>query len=305
MRARDSLPPGTPAARQFSAYLATALGDYAAADSLYRQVRRESSGNLEYQTRTADALASLTELRGRVREAMQFQRERMATAEARRLPEDYIAGAAQLALVAVRYRADPTEALTIIQDALGKYPLNSMPPANRPYLSVAQVYAAAAKPEQARRLVREYEASVPVGIQRTDQERPGIYGAVLEAEGRLQDALEAYRGWDQVSGMCIVCGSLERARVYDRMGEADSARVLYERFVASPSVGFLGLRRRTGLASTYKRLGELYEASGDRKRAAEYYGKFVDLWKDADSELQPGVAEVRRRLGRLAQEPGA
>jgi tetratricopeptide (TPR) repeat protein len=128
---------------------------------------------------------------------------------------------------------------------------------------------------------------------------------VLEAEGRLEDALEAYRGWDQVSGMCIVCGTLERGRVYDRMGEADSARVLYERFVVSPSVGFLGLRRRTGLAATYKRLGELYEASGDRKRAAEYYGKFVDLWKDADSELQPGVAEVRRRLGRLAQEPGA
>ena len=304
-RARDSLPPGTPAARQFSAFLATALGDYAAADSVYRQVRRESSGNLEYQTRTADALASLTELRGRVREAMQFQRERMATAEARRLPEDYIAGAAQLALVAVRYRADPTGALTIIQDALAKYPLSSMPPANRPYLRVAEVYAAAGRPEQARRFLREYEASVPAGIQRTDPERPGVYGAVLEAEGRLQDALEAYRGWDQVSGMCIICGSLERARVYDRMGEADSARALYERFAVTPSVGFLGLRRTTGLAAAYKRLGELYETAGNRQRAAEYYGKFVELWKEADPELQPGVVEVRRRLGRLAQEPGA
>ena len=60
-----------------------------------------------------------------------------------------------------------------------------------------------------------------------------------------------------------------------------------------------------GLAPTYKRLGELYEAKGDRKKAADYYGRFVELWKDADPELQPGVREVRQRLARLAQEPGA
>jgi hypothetical protein len=59
------------------------------------------------------------------------------------------------------------------------------------------------------------------------------------------------------------------------------------------------------LAPSYKRLGELYEARGDRKRAADYYGKFVDLWKDADPELQPAVTEIRQRLARLAQEPGA
>ena len=53
------------------------------------------------------------------------------------------------------------------------------------------------------------------------------------------------------------------------------------------------------------RLGELYEARGDRKRAREYYEKFVTLWKDADPELQPGVKEVRGRLAKLAQEPGA
>jgi hypothetical protein len=57
------------------------------------------------------------------------------------------------------------------------------------------------------------------------------------------------------------------------------------------------------LAPSLKRLGELYEAKGDRKKAAEYYGRFVELWKDADPELQPGVKEVRGRLARLAQEP--
>ena len=52
------------------------------------------------------------------------------------------------------------------------------------------------------------------------------------------------------------------------------------------------------LAPTRKRLGELYEAKGDTARAASHYAAFVSLWKNADPELQPAVAEVRRRLGR-------
>jgi hypothetical protein len=57
-----------------------------------------------------------------------------------------------------------------------------------------------------------------------------------------------------------------------------------------------------GLAPSLKRLGELYEARGDRQRALEYYGRFVALWKDADPALQPAVREVRGRMGQLAGE---
>ena len=46
------------------------------------------------------------------------------------------------------------------------------------------------------------------------------------------------------------------------------------------------------LGPTLFRLGELYENAGDTKRATEYYGRFVDLWKNADAELQPRVAEA-------------
>jgi tetratricopeptide (TPR) repeat protein len=50
------------------------------------------------------------------------------------------------------------------------------------------------------------------------------------------------------------------------------------------------------LALIYRRLGELYEGRGDRDKARGYYSRFVDLWKDCDSELRPAVTEVRRRL---------
>jgi tetratricopeptide (TPR) repeat protein len=53
------------------------------------------------------------------------------------------------------------------------------------------------------------------------------------------------------------------------------------------------------LAGSYKRLGELYEAKGDREKAMANYEKFVDLWRNAEPELQPKVAEVRDRLNKL------
>jgi hypothetical protein len=43
------------------------------------------------------------------------------------------------------------------------------------------------------------------------------------------------------------------------------------------------------LAKTLFRLGELYEHANDARAATEYYGRFVDLWKQADPELQPRV----------------
>jgi tetratricopeptide (TPR) repeat protein len=56
----------------------------------------------------------------------------------------------------------------------------------------------------------------------------------------------------------------------------------------------------TYLAGTYKRLGELYEQQGNARKALEYYDKFVALWKNADPDLQPRVADVRRRIARLS-----
>jgi hypothetical protein len=47
------------------------------------------------------------------------------------------------------------------------------------------------------------------------------------------------------------------------------------------------------------RLGELYEAKADTKTAATYYASFLDLWKNADPELQPKVQDVKRRLAAI------
>jgi hypothetical protein len=45
------------------------------------------------------------------------------------------------------------------------------------------------------------------------------------------------------------------------------------------------------------------ERVGRRAEAARDFGYVVDLWRNADEELQPYVAEARAALARLNAEP--
>ncbi|MGH7567249.1 MAG: hypothetical protein ACREK2_10510, partial [Gemmatimonadota bacterium] len=47
------------------------------------------------------------------------------------------------------------------------------------------------------------------------------------------------------------------------------------------------------------RLGQAYEASGEREKAREAYELFVMAWQDADPALQPRVEAARQALLRL------
>jgi len=40
---------------------------------------------------------------------------------------------------------------------------------------------------------------------------------------------------------------------------------------------------------------------GNMPKAIEHYRAFIELWKNADPELQPRVADAKRRLARLTQ----
>lgn len=52
-------------------------------------------------------------------------------------------------------------------------------------------------------------------------------------------------------------------------------------------------------APSHLHRAEIYEQSGDRERAIEHYRAFVELWEDADPELQPRVEQARAALARL------
>jgi TolB-like protein len=53
------------------------------------------------------------------------------------------------------------------------------------------------------------------------------------------------------------------------------------------------------LAPALYRQAQILDGRGDRRRAAERYARFVELWKDCDPELQPFVVTARARLAQL------
>ncbi|MGH7630284.1 MAG: protein kinase domain-containing protein [Gemmatimonadales bacterium] len=52
----------------------------------------------------------------------------------------------------------------------------------------------------------------------------------------------------------------------------------------------------------HRRRGEILESLGRREAAAQEYAQFIELWKEADPELQPAVREARVAMGRLSSE---
>jgi hypothetical protein len=218
---------------------------------------------------------------------------------------DYLVTAAQRTLLDVTYGRPGGEALAPLTQALARHPLQSLDPLDRPYEWLTFAFARAGRVDEARRLLRENENAVPEGMRRTSALRWWGIGALAEAEHRDADALAAWRNAYEETGSCGLCGLYEIAAAQDRLGQPDSALAAYQRIAARPSLESATRLERYTLAPTYKRLGELYEARQDRRKAADYYGRFVDLYQHADPELQPGVREVRERLARLAQEPSS
>jgi hypothetical protein len=101
------------------------------------------------------------------------------------------------------------------------------------------------------------------------------------------------------------------AQAYEITGEPDSATAMYERYVTTPWVRRVLARRVSSpfscidpywLPVSYERLGDLYEQRADTAKAILYYGKLIDLWKDADPELQPRVEAARRAIEALSAD---
>ena len=90
-------------------------------------------------------------------------------------------------------------------------------------------------------------------------------------------------------------------RAFDATGQPDSAIAWSERYLASAEENRV-YEDVMSLGPTYRRLGELYEEKGDQAKAASYYQKFIDLWRDADADLQPQVTEVKKKLAKVVGE---
>ena len=85
------------------------------------------------------------------------------------------------------------------------------------------------------------------------------------------------------------------AEAYYKAGELEKTRAEYEKITLLT----LGRINYGDLyAKSFYWLGKIAEEQKDKRRAAENYGRFLDLWKDADPG-QPEVDDARARLAAL------
>jgi tetratricopeptide (TPR) repeat protein len=136
-------------------------------------------------------------------------------------------------------------------------------------------------------------------------------GEVELATGNPQNAIAEFRrsdvGYDGApASECAPCVFYDIARAYDAARQSDSAVANFERYLSTPFWGRMDLELDpVRVPAIRERLGQLYESMGNTEKAIENYRAFIDLWKNADPELQPRVADARKRLARLtpAEKP--
>jgi tetratricopeptide (TPR) repeat protein len=122
------------------------------------------------------------------------------------------------------------------------------------------------------------------------------------AEGRYDDAAEQFLAWRDSVPECAVCGWFERAQVFRATEEPDSAIANLHRYLDADFL-YRSESDAYKLWLAYRGLAELYQDQGEAARAVEYYGRFADLWKDADPPLQPRVRGAREAAQRLRGGP--
>ena len=275
--------------------------DYDAARRMGDSLVRAQRGRMVIEAVAFEWLASLSAMRGQLRQARtQWARSLSLTGE-RNLGGTYLVRAARRAMTEFLLTGDVASGRRVLDEALTRYPLQELAPLDRPYPLLAMTQAAVGRVDVAKRLLAEYE-KLPNADHSQDQERTthGARAMIAIAEDRLTDATQALWLFDD-GNSCSTCAASWLARVYDRAGNPDSARLLYEHFAETPSsaVWF----DAGHLAHSYERLGEYYEQRGDRAKAADYFSRFIKLWENADPDLQPRVQRVREALNRVSGEP--
>jgi tetratricopeptide (TPR) repeat protein len=128
------------------------------------------------------------------------------------------------------------------------------------------------------------------------------------AEGRPEEAIAAMEG---IRGDIFY--QFAMASPYDGL-----VRERYERGVLLQQLGryeeAIGWLAHLGEVGTSEvafvpaatlRLAEIHEALGQAEAAAGHYARFIEMWRDADPELQPIVEEARANLQRLVPDGGA
>lgn len=282
--------------------LAFARGEYPAAIDYVQEWRNRERESHWQQARTSWHLAFIALEQGKLSVAETHYRDAMRASEERSNLNGYLQNALRISTSHLRLASDTTRAREIVDSALARHPLDSMNALNREYQRLAITYAQLGKPEIARSLLEQALDSIPEYVHgRFEYEDSRARGWISVAEGRLQDAISHF---EHLEERPTLQNQLDRlfalGLIHDRMDNAKTSIKHYEQLVNQPFKGW----DRAGWYQprSLERLGQLHEEQGNIQKAAEYYKRFIQLWEEADPQLQPRVEAVRETLQQLMED---
>jgi tetratricopeptide (TPR) repeat protein len=196
---------------------------------------------------------------------------------------------------------DTAAARRTLAAAEARMPLDSLAPEDRPYAGLVMAHAMAGNLPRARQLAAEYERVTPKLLQRDSLDAQSMRISLAIGEARPQEAVAAIRA-ARAYRSCVRCFRYQEGLAWEALGQQDSAEAAY-RVALGPEdeLGAFAADAYT-LPQVRRQLGALYEARGERAKAAEQYTAFLDFWRGADPELQPQVRDVKERLANLVGE---
>jgi tetratricopeptide (TPR) repeat protein len=278
-------------------------GDLLGADSIARATFATNGQTFDRST-AASYLSGTAYLHGKVHDGTRWMTESLlALYRSSRAMELLLRVAFDSARAQAFFLQQPQQARALVRRALTKTPMAQANAASRPWDELGQLAALMRDEALAREALDGFEKDLPArGSPSPDGERARMRAWVALAAGGYATGIRELREADRTYAIGERRVVIAIADAFDMLGQSDSAIVYYEKFVRSPDP-FPNLNGQY-LAATHKRLGELYEARAETGRAEAHYQFFLDLFKDADAELQPKVQDVRARMARLRQHRG-
>ena len=289
--------PNNPSVEDARGTLAVAQEDYEAAARHWTNVLEAQSGNLAWRAGASEQLAFLAATQGQYREGERYLDDALSALSQRSVPTQRLVTWWELNRLMMMPELGVSE---LLQDVITSEVMDSIAVPDRYYESIIQYFALKGDAARANDFLSEMEQSgyPELGLDlRRDFDRSRGWAAI--AAGDMELGLEHMRAG--VDGfVCKPCGLGAMAIAHDAASNADSALVYWEAYLDT----YWGIPNIEAWARplAFRRIGEIYESRGDTDKAVQYYNEVVELWQDADPELQPQVADVRQRIGRLVGE---
>lgn len=210
-------------------------------------------------------------------------------------------GAAYAALAAGR----PERARPILETALDAARRQTMPA--RRYLAlgfVATGYALTGDAGVTRSLLTELDSVAAIGDFRPNGSAELVRAIIALQDDQPEEAIEHLgRARAADYGVPLAGERLLLGDAYAAVGRLANAAAQYDTLAQGVRLDFRDLFSDGPIRPlAHERLGALYLALGDTAAAASHLARFVDLWSNADPDLQPRVEAARRTLASLAGE---